>query len=96
MRLPSGIAGLCLVIGAIRIAHVVKFVCVASGITAPKWPVAAGFLLFLGDFPTYARMTDARHPTDKTDVQFQVILAFFLPKCRKALRIYQIMEGDRL
>lgn len=32
-------------------------------------------------------MTDARHPTDKTDVQFQVILAFFLPKCRKALRI---------
>ena len=95
MRLPSGIAGLCPVIGAIRIAHAVKFVCVAS-ITAPKWPVAAGFLLFLGDFPTYARMTDARHPTDKTDVQFQVILAFFLPKCRKALRIYQITEGDRL
>ena len=38
----KGIAGLCLVIGAIRIAHVVKFVCAASGITAPKWPVAGG------------------------------------------------------
>jgi len=38
---------------------------------------------FSGDFPTYARMTDARHPTDKTDVQFQVILAFFCPNAER-------------
>lgn len=28
-------------------------------------------------------MTDARHPTDKTDVQFQVILAFFCPNAER-------------
>ncbi len=59
MRRPQRLAGLFPVIGAIRIAHVVRFVRIASGITAPKWPVAAGFFVFPGTALANVRMTMA-------------------------------------
>ena len=75
-----------------------EFVRIVNGITIPIRAVSVGgFSFFIGEFPTHqARMTEVYLRVGQAGTaRFSRSRFFLLPKCRKALRIYQKSKGEQ-